>query len=150
MNNSSRLLMILIIFVFLSLIILGFQKVKALEPGSDSKQPMMQNQGSTETPTIINTPPNQTEITPTSLITATLAVEPFPSITLIFPELSSSTTPTASITKDPDKAIPLSRISSNNNPTGKSGLVYAVIILWVILVIFAFLIARKAYALWFE
>lgn len=111
---------------------------------------MMQNQTSTGTPTITNTPPNQTAVTPTPIITATLALESFPTITLIFPELSSSDTPTASATKELDKGVPLSMISSNTPPAGKPGLIYAVIILWLILIIFAIFIARKAYHLWFE
>lgn len=116
-----------------------------------SSAPFEQTANSTITPTATSSIDDQTEITPIQLTSSTLTLEPFPTVTMVFPNLPVSATPTnAPATTEPAKGVPLSQISSNNPPMPRTGLFIVIIISWLILVVLAIFIARKASQHWLE
>lgn len=148
---KPTLLVFLIGFLFLTTFI-----VKSNEGSKDLalaklSAPMAQVSNSTMTPTATTSVGDQAVITPTLPISSTLAIEPFHTITLEFPEIQDTATSTSMPpTQTPSKGIPLSRISSNEPPAFKPGIMVGVIFSWLVLVIFAIFIARRASQTWLE
>lgn len=141
------------ILLILSVILIGIGVSKAGDENAHelSSLQLMQITNIPTNATITSSLITQTSVTSTLEISATITLEPYSTVAIIFPELADSATPSPTLaTKEPAKGIPLPYIATNNPPTLKESLVYTVIFFWLILIAFTIFVARKIYKLWVE
>lgn len=141
------------ILLVLSLLVIGIGTSKAgvEDNQEESSNNLAQITNLPTDATVTYSPITPTVVSSTIVISATLTLEPFSTVAIIFPELPYSATPSPTMaTKEPVKGIPLPYITSNKPQSWNGSLLNVVIFFWLVLIVFTIFVARKIFQLWIQ